>query len=79
MEKMSETLFSLKPVSFRYKKEADLEGRSPVQFELVAENVEKPGPGDFKLNDKKCWRRATNQQHTNCRNAVIMLGNVTIC
>jgi hypothetical protein len=39
MDKASETLFSLKPVTFRYKKEIDPEGTS--QFGLVAEEVEK--------------------------------------
>jgi hypothetical protein len=39
MDKASETLFALKPVSFRYKKEIDPTGIS--QFGLVAEDVEK--------------------------------------
>ena len=39
MDKASETLFSLKPVRFRYKKEIDPAGRS--QFGLVAEEVER--------------------------------------
>ena len=39
MDEASEALFSLKPVTFRYKKEIDPEGT--LQFGLVAEEVEK--------------------------------------
>jgi septal ring factor EnvC (AmiA/AmiB activator) len=39
MDKASETLLALKPVTFRYKKEIDPSGTS--QFGLVAEEVEK--------------------------------------
>ena len=39
MDKASEALFSLKPVTFRYKKELDPAGTQ--QFGLVAEDVEK--------------------------------------
>jgi hypothetical protein len=39
MDKASETLFSLKPVTFHYKKEIDPAGSS--QFGLVAEDVER--------------------------------------
>jgi hypothetical protein len=42
MDKASEAIFALKPVTFRYKKELDPE--SSVQFGLVAENVEKVSP-----------------------------------
>ena len=42
MGKTSETLFSFKPVSFRYKKEIDPTGKS--QLGLVAEEVEKVNP-----------------------------------
>jgi Chaperone of endosialidase len=42
MDKASETLFSLKPVSFRYKKELD--PNAIPQFGLVAEDVEKVNP-----------------------------------
>jgi hypothetical protein len=42
MDKASEALFSLKPVSFRYKKDIDPAGTS--QFGLVAEDVEKINP-----------------------------------
>ena len=42
MERTSETLVSLKPVTFRYKKEIDPAGTS--QFGLVAEDVEKVNP-----------------------------------
>ena len=42
MDKASEALFSLKPVTFRYKKEIDPVGTQ--QFGLVAEDVEKISP-----------------------------------
>jgi uncharacterized coiled-coil protein SlyX len=42
MERTSEALFSLKPVTFHYKKEIDPAGTS--QFGLVAEDVEKLNP-----------------------------------
>src|SRR5262249_25314036 len=42
IDKASETIFALKPVSFRYKKEIDRE-RTP-QFGLVAEEVDKVNP-----------------------------------
>ena len=42
MDKASEAIFALKPVSFRYKKEIDAEGIP--QFGLVAEEVEKINP-----------------------------------
>jgi trimeric autotransporter adhesin len=43
MNKASEALFSLRPVTFRYKKEIDPNGIQ--QFGLVAEEVEKISPG----------------------------------
>ena len=49
MDKASEALFSLKPVSFRYKKEIDFAGTS--QLGLVAEEVEKVNP-DLIVRDK---------------------------
>ena len=42
MDKASEAILALKPVTFRYKKEIDPQG-SP-QFGLVAEDVEKVNP-----------------------------------
>lgn len=42
MSKASEALFSLRPVTFRYKKELD--GKAIPQFGLVAEQVEKVDP-----------------------------------
>ena len=42
MDKASEALFALKPVTFRYKKEIDALGTP--QFGLVAEDVEKVNP-----------------------------------
>ena len=42
MDKASEVIHALKPVTFRYKKEVDAE-RTP-QFGLVAEDVEKVNP-----------------------------------
>jgi trimeric autotransporter adhesin len=49
MDKASEALFALKPVSFRYKKEIDPVGIS--RFGLVAEDVEKVNP-DLVVRDK---------------------------
>ena len=48
MDKASEALFALKPVSFRYKKEIDPAGIS--QLGLVAEEVEKVNP-DLVVSD----------------------------
>jgi len=42
MDKASEAILALKPVSFRYKKEIDSQGIP--QFGLVAEEVEKVNP-----------------------------------
>jgi uncharacterized coiled-coil protein SlyX len=42
MDKASEAIFALEPVTFRYKQEIDPEGIS--QFGLVAEEVEKVNP-----------------------------------
>jgi Chaperone of endosialidase len=50
MDKTSEWLFSLKPVSFRYKKDIDPKGTS--QLGLVAEDVEKVNP-DLVIRDKE--------------------------
>ena len=50
MDKASEVLFALKPVSFHYKKEIDSQ-RIP-QFGLVAEEVEKVNP-DLVVRDKE--------------------------
>jgi len=50
MDKASETLLALKPVTFRYKKEIDPAAKS--QFGLVAEDVEKVNP-DLAVRDKE--------------------------
>jgi hypothetical protein len=50
MNKTSEAIFSLEPVTFRYKKEIDPAGTS--QFGLVAEEVEKINP-DLVVRDKQ--------------------------
>jgi trimeric autotransporter adhesin len=50
IDKVSEALFSLKPVSFRYKKEIDPAGTS--QLGLVAEDVEKVSP-ELVVRDKE--------------------------
>ena len=50
MDRASNALFSLKPVTFRYKKEIDPAGAS--QFGLVAEDVEKVNP-DLVVRDKE--------------------------
>ena len=50
MERSSEALFALKPVTFRYKSEIDPQGIS--QFGLVAEDVEAINP-DLVVRDKE--------------------------
>jgi trimeric autotransporter adhesin len=50
MAESSETLFALKPVTFRYKKEIDPQGMP--QFGLVAEDVEAVNP-DLVMRDKE--------------------------
>ena len=50
MERASEALFSLKPVTFRYKKGIDPRGLP--QFGLVAEEVEEVNP-DLVVRDKE--------------------------
>jgi uncharacterized coiled-coil protein SlyX len=50
MDKASEAIFALKPVTFRYKKEIDPTGMS--QFGLVAEDVEKVRP-DLVARDRE--------------------------
>jgi hypothetical protein len=50
MDKASEAILALKPVTFRYKKELDLKGIP--QFGLVAEDVEKVNP-DLVVRDKE--------------------------
>jgi Chaperone of endosialidase len=50
MDKLSEAILSLQPVTFHYKKEIDPEGTP--QFGLVAENVEKVNP-DLVVRDKE--------------------------
>ena len=50
MERASEALYSLKPVTFHYKKEIDATGTS--QFGLVAEEVEKVNR-DLVVRDKQ--------------------------
>jgi len=52
LDKASEALLLLKPVSFRYKKEVDPEGTNAVQFGLVAEDVEKVNR-DLIVRDKE--------------------------
>ena len=50
MDKASEAILALRPVSFRYKKEIDPAGAS--QFGLVAEDVEKVNP-ELVVRDKE--------------------------
>ena len=50
MDKASEAILALKPVTFRYKKELDSQGIP--QFGLVAEQVEKVNP-DLVARDEK--------------------------
>ena len=51
MDKASEALFALKPVTFRYKKEID-PGQAHRKLGLVAEDVEKVNP-DLIVRDKE--------------------------
>ncbi len=50
MESASETVYALKPVTFRYKREID--PARTAQFGLVAEDVEKVNP-DLVVRDKE--------------------------
>ena len=50
MDKASEAILALKPVTFRYKHELDPDGIA--QFGLVAEDVEKVNP-DLVVRDKE--------------------------
>ena len=50
MDKASEAILALNPVTFRYKKEID--SKRITQFGLVAEDVEKVNP-DLVLRDKE--------------------------
>jgi hypothetical protein len=50
MDKASETILALKPVTFRYKKE--IEPNSAIMFGLIAEEVEKVAPDLVTRNDK---------------------------
>ena len=50
MDKVSEAILALKPVTFRYKKE--IEPNSAIMFGLIAEEVEKVDPDLVTRNDK---------------------------
>ena len=50
MDKASEAILALKPVTFRYKKE--IEPNGAIMFGLIAEEVEKVDPGLVTRNDK---------------------------
>jgi len=50
MDKASETILALKPVTFRYKKE--IEPNGAIMFGLIAEEVEKVAPDLVTRNDK---------------------------
>ena len=56
MDKTSEAVLALKPVTFRYKKEFDPTGLA--QFGLVAEDVEKVNPD--------LWYATTKENLTAC-------------
>ncbi|MBA3832915.1 MAG: tail fiber domain-containing protein [Chthoniobacterales bacterium] len=51
MDRASEAILSLQPVTFRYKQELDPD--SILQFGLVAEQVEKVNPDLVARDDKK--------------------------
>jgi hypothetical protein len=59
MDNASEALFSLKPVTFRYKKEIDPAGSS--RFGLAAEDVEKINP-DLVVRVLKSTARFRNKK-----------------
>ena len=50
MEKVSEAILALKPVTFRYKKE--IESNGSIMFGLIAEDVEKVDPDLVTRNEK---------------------------
>jgi hypothetical protein len=50
MDKASEAILALKPVTFRYKKE--IESNGAIMFGLIAEEVEKVDPSLVTRNDK---------------------------
>src|SRR5260370_36242359 len=52
MNHASDALYALKPITFRYKKQVDLEGTTAMQFGLVAADAEKVSP-DLVVRDKE--------------------------
>jgi hypothetical protein len=62
MDKASDALFALSPVTFRYKKEIDPVGKS--QFGLVAEEVEKVNP-ELVVRDKEGKPYSVRYDHVN--------------
>jgi septal ring factor EnvC (AmiA/AmiB activator) len=62
MERSSEVLYALKPVTFRYKKAIDPQGIP--QFGLVAEEVEKVNP-DLVVRDKEGKPRSVRYDQVN--------------
>ena len=62
MERSSEALYALKPVTFRYKKEFDPQGI--LQFGLVAEEVEAVNP-DLVVRDREGKPYSVRYDHVN--------------
>ena len=62
MDKASEALFSLQPVTFRYRKEIDPVGT--LQFGLVAEDVEKINP-ELVVRDENGRVNSVRYDHVN--------------
>src|SRR5207248_4776757 len=62
MDKASEAILTLKPVTFRYKHELDPDGTS--QFGLVAEEVEKVNP-DLVVRDAEGKVNTVRYEHVN--------------
>jgi hypothetical protein len=62
MDKASEAILALKPVSFRYKKEVD--PQRVAQFGLVAEDVEKINP-DLVIRDAQGRPQAVRYEQVN--------------
>ena len=63
MDKASEAIFALKPVTFRYKKERDAEGTP--QFGLIAEEVADVNP-DLVVRDEGEIYTVRYEQSTRC-------------
>ena len=64
MDKASETLFALKPVTFRYKKEVNSE--RALSFGLIAEDVAEISPALITRDEKGNLRACVTRRLTQC-------------